>query len=543
MTLSPTTQRIKLLLEQLQHHVYEKETEMALALLAALAGESILLLGPPGVAKSMVARKLKEAFREARSFEYLMSRFSTPDELFGPVSIAQLKHADRYERMTEGYLPTADVVFLDEIWKAGPAIQNTLLTVINEKLFRNGEKEMKLPLKLLVAASNELPAKGEGLEALWDRFLIRVVSHCIEKEETFRQMLTDDHRTLAANEETYALDPELTITEEEYTYWQTEARKVVLSEGLLQAITTMRKQLEHVELEGSDLPRRVYISDRRWKHIAQLIRTAAFLQERKQAGETDLFPMYHCLWNEPEEIEAVRRITLRCVFQPIERQLEKISLAVKADLRACRAQEALAKALRDNDHRDDDLEIVDRFFYQIDNHGTGHTCIFITDFKRLPQRTATLRGNSPLPGILYTDPQQPRRRVIRLFTPELNALLKQQEAEQVTLCRDDEHIYINGVKFRMHRQGTTRLNPAEGSLGALFDTPAVEQTPHPFSSNHYEEDIETACTQLEATQHELEDNLFVSQADLNLIRTYVQTLSKQIALTRADLRKLLYNEA
>ena len=68
MTLSPTTQRIKLLLEQLQHHVYEKETEMALALLAALAGESILLLGPPGVAKSMVARKLKEAFRrESRS--------------------------------------------------------------------------------------------------------------------------------------------------------------------------------------------------------------------------------------------------------------------------------------------------------------------------------------------------------------------------------------------------------------------------------------------------------------------------------------------
>ncbi len=136
--------------------MYEKEQIVAMGLLCAVAGENIFLLGPPGTAKSMVANRLKWIFKEAKSFDYLMSRFSTPDEIFGPISISRLKNEDKYERLVDGYLPSADVIFLDEIWKAGPSIQNTLLTAINEHIFRNGIQTLKLPMKVLIAASNEL---------------------------------------------------------------------------------------------------------------------------------------------------------------------------------------------------------------------------------------------------------------------------------------------------------------------------------------------------------------------------------------------------
>ena len=346
-------ERFKLLLQEMNRGIYEKNTEISLSLLAALAGESVILLGPPGVAKSMVARQLKTAFRDAQSFEYLMSRFSTPDEIFGPVSIQKLKTSDTYERAVEGYLPTADVVFLDEIWKAGPAIQNTLLTVINEKIFRNGNREMHLPLKLLVAASNELPAKGEGLEALWDRFVIRIESRPIKLEKNFRAMLLESHADFSGSTgvlghadfadnadfsgsmgKSGSTDfSDLKITAEEYAEWAEKICKIGVKEEVLDAISAIRKSLRAVNVDEAAERRNIYVSDRRWKNIVRLLCTSAFMQDREEVDICDLLPIYHCLWQEPEERDAIRNIVIRALFSPFADKLVEMKNALAEDIK------------------------------------------------------------------------------------------------------------------------------------------------------------------------------------------------------------------
>lgn len=127
----PIEQRFPKLLSAISNGMYEREQILAISLLGLIAGHNTFLFGPPGTAKSLISRRLAYAFEKPRYFEYLMNRFSTPEEIFGPISISALKE-DRLQRQIEGYLPTADFAFLDEIWKSSPAILNNLLTILNE---------------------------------------------------------------------------------------------------------------------------------------------------------------------------------------------------------------------------------------------------------------------------------------------------------------------------------------------------------------------------------------------------------------------------
>lgn len=307
------------LLAALNQGLVEREEAMNIAFLSAIASESVFLLGPPGVAKSLIARRLKFAFKDSQSFEYLMNRFSTPDEIFGPVSIKKLKDEDKYERITDKYLPGSNVVFLDEIWKAGPSIQNALLTILNEKVYRNGEQEVPVRLRGIVSASNELPAKGQGLEALWDRFLFRIYVTGVRDGSSFARMITD-----TANPYVDSVPTELKISEEELQDWSKSIDEVAVPEFILSLIGYLRMAIEEQNKKMHE--NKLYVSDRRWKKIIRVLRASAFLNGRKAIDLMDCFLIAHCIWESQDQIDLVREIISATIRQ------HAYSLNLKTDL-------------------------------------------------------------------------------------------------------------------------------------------------------------------------------------------------------------------
>ena len=283
----------------LQQQFLAKEEIIRLLLISVLAGEHLLLIGPPGTAKSALVRTLARLL-DARYFEYLLTRFSEPNELLGPVDIRAFREG-RYQRRTERMLPEAEIVFLDEIFKANSAILNSLLTLLNERRVHIGAERLAVPLMALFAASNEVPT-DDGLTALLDRFLLRVRSHNLDSFHFHRLVavgLSHERRLLLAD----ALDaadaaspPTALVSAAELSELRRElVTRLHFSEDFLASYKALIVQLRG---EG------VSVSDRRVVKLLKLCAASAMLDGREQADEGDLFVLGHS-WNSPEQSEIL----------------------------------------------------------------------------------------------------------------------------------------------------------------------------------------------------------------------------------------------
>lgn len=280
-------QKLRALRDTLTAGLVERDVAVRLGLLASLAGEHMLMLGPPGTAKSLIARRLHLAFDDSTYFERLLTRFTVPEELFGPLSIKGLEE-DRYERQTNGYLPTASIAFLDEIFKANSAILNALLTLLNEREFDNGTVRSKTPLVAVIGASNELP-EGEELDALFDRFLLRLHVGPVTKGGFF---------TLLGlrGQSTPDVPDHLKLSEHELRVVQEVAEAVEVPEDVVALLCDLRDWCTSQEIA---------VSDRRWRKVVKLLQVSAATNGRVQVSIWDCWLLQHCLWDTPEAREKV----------------------------------------------------------------------------------------------------------------------------------------------------------------------------------------------------------------------------------------------
>ena len=261
-----------------------------MSLLGALAGQNVFLYGPPGTAKSMISRRLSSIFDDCIYYECLLQKYSTPEDIFGPISIKELKE-DRYTRKTEGFLPEADVAFLDEIWKSSPAILNTLLTILNEKKFRNGNKDIDVPLLFAIAASNEIPSSEQGLNALYDRFPIRIPVFPISNAKAFRGMVSS-----SSNVDNSSIVKAERITRKEIELWRDVIKNISVTEECLTVIKNLREMLSESI---------IYVSDRKWVQAVHLIKASAFFSGRDKTDLCDCLVLTDCLWDKYEDRAAI----------------------------------------------------------------------------------------------------------------------------------------------------------------------------------------------------------------------------------------------
>ena len=304
----PVQEKFRATRRELSAALIERDDEVDLALTALVAREHLLLVGPPGCAKSLLLDALM-GWLHARRFSVLLTKFSVPEEVVGPVSLAALKE-DRYRRVTAGKLPEAEVAFLDEIWKASSAILNTLLKILNERVFENDGEPVEVPLKLCVAASNEWPPpeSGKELAALADRFLFR---------KTVRPIVSGAGRQRLLWERDHTPRLSTSLTPAEVGRAHRDALGLPWTDQAREMFETVLRELAREGVQPGDR--------RQFKSVAAC-QASAYVSGGDRVEPEHLGVLAHVLWDTPEEQpEKVAQVIAR-IANPTGMRLNQLLL-------------------------------------------------------------------------------------------------------------------------------------------------------------------------------------------------------------------------
>lgn len=288
--------------DSLNNRFIEREDEINMLAVAFVSGTNAFLHGKPGTGKSDLVEEFSNRFTGNSYFRMLMSKTTEPSEVFGPVSINSLKQ-DKYRVNTDNKLPSANIAFLDEIFKSNSAILNGLLTIMNEKLFFN-DVVQEVPMVSIIGASNEFPEES-GLAALYDRFLLRWnvegIKDVNNREKLFKNFVNSRNKAsiVNSNNSVASNNNMATMNFNDLELMIELAKKVSIDDTVL---TEYNKLFTKLEKEG------IEVSDRRKNEAIKTIQANAVLNGRLDASISDFEPLVYCFWEETDDIPIVKTI-------------------------------------------------------------------------------------------------------------------------------------------------------------------------------------------------------------------------------------------
>ncbi|MGW8989680.1 AAA family ATPase [Streptomyces zhihengii] len=335
-----TAARLRAIVGELSERFYERDDVVRTLTATLLAGRHSLVLGPPGTAKSELARELTGRIDGASYWEILLSKFTAPTRMFGPVDVAALARGE-YRQVYEGRATTAHIAFIDEIFKCSTAALNETLGFLNERIYHpeNGGAPIHCPLIGAITASNELP-DGEDTAAVYDRLLVRVEVGYLEDPSNFAALV----RSAVARP--HPAPARTTVELAALRQAVTEGVPAVeVPDDMVDAVCALRSALRR---------REIVASDRRWRQAVGLLQASAYLDGRPAVAETDLQMLTHVLWDSPAQRPTVEREVLHLVNPDAKEALDLADilheLEAQLDAMAGQSREALSEWVIKNAH-------------------------------------------------------------------------------------------------------------------------------------------------------------------------------------------------